>query len=85
MVAVRAERDDDADVMAMADEHAAEAEKPAKATKTPTLRIEVTTIATVNGTLYGPGDKVEVADTAEVREMLAVDFARILGPNEKLD
>ena len=88
MVAVQAQQDDDADVLAMADEHAAKDEKPAKTEKAPSspkLRVEITTICTVNGTLYGPGQKVELDDTSEVRELIAVDFARLLDSDEKLD
>jgi hypothetical protein len=62
------------------------AEKAAKASPVPSLRIEVLTVCTVDGVTYADvPTKVEVLDSAEVRQLLAVGFARLLDDKEKVD
>lgn len=49
------------------------------------LRVEATTHVTLENEVINPGQKLEVNDTAEARNCIAVGFLRLLDDDEELD
>jgi hypothetical protein len=51
----------------------------------PKLRVQATTHVTLASGVVNPNQKLEVDDTAEVRNCIAVGFLRLLDDDEELD